>query len=448
MRIVTMATIMNRPAAFLLIVAFAFSAWASAARAEIDIREITSPKGVKAWLVEDYTIPLIAINFAFKGGSTQDPAGMEGLAYLMTGLFDEGAGDLDSDAFQEAIDDAAAEMRFSAARDSIYGSVKLLADQRDEALALVRLAINEPRFDTAPLARVRSQIVANIRSRERDPQTQASYKWAEELYGDHPYARRNQGTEETLARVTPAELKAFHGRVFARDNLHVGIVGAIDEETALKVLDQLFGELPEEAELEPVETTALNLGQRVHVGYDLPQTSLRLAWPGVERKDPDFFAAYVMNYVLGGGTFSSRLYTEVREKRGLAYGINSYLINYDHAASLGISTATRSDRADETLRIILDEVARMAAEGPTEDELEAAKKTIIGGYAVGNLDSSSAVASTLVELQLSELGIDYIERRTDLINDVTLERARETAARLFSVEPSVMIVGPNPVDGG
>ncbi|MEZ5810009.1 MAG: pitrilysin family protein [Rhizobiaceae bacterium] len=443
-----MTTLLKRPAVFLVIVTSVLSAWAGMARAEIDIREITSSKGVKAWLVEDYTIPLIAINFAFRGGSTQDPAGMEGLAYLMTGLFDEGAGDLDSDAFQEAIDDAAAEMRFSAERDAVYGSVKLLADQRDEALALVRMAINEPRFDAGPMERVRSQIVASIRSRERDPQTQASYKWAEELYGDHPYARRDQGTEETLARVTPAELKALHGRVFARDNLHVGIVGAIDEETARQVLDLLFGDLPEKADLVPVETTALKLGRRVYVDYDLPQTSLRLAWPGIDRKDPDFFAAYVMNYVLGGGTFSSRLYNEVREKRGLAYGINSYLINYDHAASLGISTATRSDRADETLRIILDEVARMAAEGPSEEELEAAKKTIIGGYAVGNLDSSSAVASTLVELQLSDLGIDYIQRRAGLINAVTLEQARKAAARLFSAEPSVMIVGPNPVDGG
>ena len=440
-------TALRSAAAFLLII-LSLPLTSGVASAEIDIREITSSRGVKAWLVEDYTIPLIAINFAFKGGTTQDPAGKEGLANLMTGLLDEGAGDLDSDAFQEAIDDAAAEMRFSANRDAIYGSVNLLADQRDEAIDLVRLAINAPRFDENPVSRIKSQIVASIASRELDPQTQAARKWVEGLYGDHPYARRDQGTEETLSAISPADLKAFHRRIFARGELYVAIVGAIDEETAKQVLDRLFGDLPEKPELSEVADTELKLGQEIHVAYDLPQTSLQLAWPGIKRKDPDFFAAYVMNYILGGGSFSSRLYNEVREKRGLAYGINSFLVNYDHASALGINTATRSDRAPETLKIIRDEVDRMAASGPTEQELDAAKKTIIGGYAVNNLDSSESIASTLVELQISDLGIDYIQRRAGLINAVTLKQARDVAARVFSAEPSVMIVGPENADGG
>lgn len=413
------------------------------ARAAVEIREITSSSGVKAWLVEDYAIPLIAINFAFEGGTTQDPRGMEGLANLMTGLFDEGAGPLDSDAFQEAIDDASAELRFTADRDAIYGSVRMLAEQREEAIELVKLAVNEPRFDPAPVDRIRAQFVANIKARERDPETQAAHKWVEELYGDHPYSRRHRGTAETLAAITPDDLKQFHRKIFARRDLHVAIVGAIDEDTARQTLDLLFGNLPAEPQLADVQDTAVKQGGNVHVAYDLPQTSLRLAWPGVSRKDPDFFAAYVMNFVLGGGSFTSRLYTEVREKRGLAYGISSYLANFDHASSLGISTATRSDRAGETLEIILDEVARMAAEGPTAEELELAKKTIIGAYAINNLDSSRSIANTLVELQLSELGIDYIDRRVRLINDVTTEQAKSVARRLFSVEPSVMIVGPD-----
>ena len=417
------------------------------ANAELSIREIVSPKGVKAWFVEDYTIPLIAINFAFRGGSTQDPAGKEGLANLMTGLFDEGAGDLDSDAFQEAIDDAAAEMRFSASRDAMYGSVRILADQLDDAVPLIELAINEPRFDPDPIERIRSQIVAAITARERDPQTKAAQKWVKELYGDHPYSRRNRGTKESLEQITPDDLKALHGRLLARKNLHVGIVGAIDEATAQRVLDRLFGSLPENPQLLPVQDTELRQGQRIHISYDLPQTSLRLAWPGIERTDPDFFPAYVMNYILGGGSFSSRLYNEIREKRGLAYGVSSYLVNFDHASSLGINTATRSDRAGETLNLILDEVERMATDGPTAEELNAAKKTIIGGYAVNNLDSSGSVARTLVELQLSDLGIDYIQRRAALIENVTLEQAGAVAKRLFSVKPSVMIVGPDDVGG-
>ncbi len=437
---------MNGCLSRILFVAFLALA-VSKAHASVEIREITSAKGIKAWLVEDYTIPLVAVNFAFRGGSTQDPSGKEGLSNLMSGLFDEGAGPLDSDVFQEAIDDASAEMRFNASRDAMYGSVKFLADRGEEALALVRMAVNEPHFDDRPIERIRSQLVAGIKSRERDPQTRAAHKWVEELYGDHPYARRNRGTEQSLAEITSQDLKNAHRRTFARDNLSIGIVGAIDEESAKRALDQLFGDLPARADLAIVKDTQPLAGKQVHIEYELPQTSLRLAWPGIEREDPDFFAAYVMNYVLGGGSFSSWLYNEVREKRGLAYGVNSYLSNFDHASSLGINTATRSDRAAETLTIILGEVERMMVEGPTEKELEAAKKTIIGGYAVNNLDTSSSIASTLVELQLSDLGIDYIDRRSKLIGGVTLDQVKSVAGRLFSVEPSVMIVGPKPIDG-
>lgn len=428
---------------FLLVVILG-SIWIglSPARAEIDIRQIRSQKGVTAWLVEDYTIPLIAIEFAFRGGTTQDPEGKEGLTNLMTGLFDEGAGDLDSDAFQERMDDLGFEMSFSARQDTVEGSVKLLSDRRDETLALVRLAINQPRFDPRPFNRIRSQILSGIRSRERDPRTTAAHKWAKTLYGEHPYSRRDEGTAESLSTLTPDDVRQLYTRMFARDNLRVGIVGAIDEDSARALLDLLFGDLPAGPRLLPVKDVDMKFGEKIHVEYDLPQTSIQLAWPGVSRDDPGFFAAYVMNHILGGGTFSSRLYDEIREKRGLAYSVDSYLINYRHASTLGISTATRADRADETLGIIRREVDRMAENGPNADELAAAKKTIIGGYAVANLTSSDAVASTLVELQLWDLGIDYIDRRAELINSVTLADAREVAARLFSVEPSVMIVGP------
>ena len=289
---------------------------AGTANAALDIREIISSKGIEAWLVEDHTIPLIAINFAFTGGTTQDPQGKEGLANLITGLFDEGAGELDSAAFQEAIDDAAAAMRFKATRDAVHGSVKLLADQRDEALSLVKLAINQPRFDPGPIERIRSRIVADIEARERDPQTLAAHKWAEELYGDHPYARRNRGTADTLGDIMPDDLKRLHARVFALNQLHIGIVGAVDEEAAKLALDTLFGDLPRRSDLLPVKNTRPRQGRNVHIAYDLPQTSLRLAWPGIKRTDPDFFAAYIMNHILGGGSFSSRLYNEIREKRG------------------------------------------------------------------------------------------------------------------------------------
>ena len=324
----------------------------SAARAEVKIQDVVSSKGVRAWLVEDYTVPIVSIRFALRGGSTQDPAGKEGLANLMTGLFDEGAGDLDSDAFQLRLDDAGAEMSFSAGSDAIYGSMRMLAEGQDEAFALLRMAIQSPRFDAEPMNRIRDQIVAGIQASALDPSTKGEIAWREALYGGHPYARPDEGTEATLATITPDDVRQFHDRIFARGNLVVGVVGAIDAETLKRRLDELFGDLPAEPTLSPVVRADPKFAQQINVASNLPQTTLQLAWPGIERKDPQFFAAYLMNHILGGGSFSSRLFEEVREKRGLTYGISSALVNRDYSSALVIGTSTRADRAAETLALI------------------------------------------------------------------------------------------------
>jgi zinc protease len=420
---------------------------AVAARAAVTIQEVTSDKGIKAWLVEDYSVPIISIRFAFAGGSTQDPPGKEGLANLMTGLFDEGAGELDSDAFQERLDDAGAEMRFNAGRDSLYGSMRMLADQKAEALDLLRLAIEKPRFDAAPIDRIRSQIVAGIVGNAKDPETAAQFAWAKALYGEHPYARRDEGTQETLRAIAADDLRAFHRRIFARSNLTVGVVGAIDAATLKRELDNLFGGLPSEPSLDTVAKVEPKLGQEIRVPYDLPQTSLQLAYPGLERSDPQFFAAFLMNHILGGGTFTSRLFNEVREKRGLAYNVGSSLVNSEYSSGLVISTATRSDRAAETLAIIRAEVTRMADQGVTESELEAAKKYVIGAYAINNLDTSRGIANTLVELQIDKLGIDYVERRKGEIEAVTVADVQAVAKRLLLAEPAILILGPADPEG-
>jgi zinc protease len=323
----------------------------------------------------------------------------------------------------------------------------MLADEKDEALDLLRLAILEPRFDQAPLDRIRGQVLADIASDRNDPQTAAQIAWLKALYGDHPYSRRNEGAEQSLAAITPADLKAAHDRLFARDNLIVGVVGAIDAETLKKELDRLFGSLPQHAQLTPVPDVTLKLGQEVDVAYDLPQTTLQLAYPGVARDKPEYFAAYLMNYILGGSDFTSRLFKEVREKRGLAYSVNSGLVNYDHAAGLVISTATRADRAAESLQVIRDVVRQLADKGVTAEELAAAKKYIVGAYAVNNLDDSASVANTLVGLQTDGLGVDYIERRVDIINNITLDEVQAAARMLLSVEPAVLVLG-RPLDGG
>lgn len=408
----------------------------------VEIKEVVSPKGIRAWLVEDSFVPLVSIRFAWKGGTTQDPAGKEGLANLMTGLFDEGAGDLDSDTFQEKLDDVGAEMGFSAGSDRISGSMRMLADNRDQAFDLLTLAINKPRFDQEPLDRIRQQIIAGIRASERNPETIAARKFAEALYGSHPYGRRDEGTEETLKSITREDIANFHRRLFSRENLIVSVVGDISAEELAPLLDKVFGDLPEKPELVDVADATLGLGKITQVEYDLPQTSISLVYPGVRRDAPDFFAAYIMNHILGGGTFSSRIYNEVREKRGLAYSAGSSMVTRDHMSGLVVSTSTRADRAKETLQILKDEIAKMAKDGPTEQELANAKSYLVGAYAINNLDSSSAVADTLIGIQDENLGKDYIDRRAGLIEAVTLDEVKAAARKLLEANPAILIVGP------
>lgn len=419
-----------------------------AARAAVDIQEITTDKGIKVWLVEDYTVPIISVRFAFKGGTVQDPVGKEGLSTLMTGLFDEGAGDLDADAFQERLDDAGAEMSFSASRDVIQGQMRTLADERANAFDLLHLAVTSPRFDQEPVDRIRSQMLTGIQREMRDPETLGQQAFAKALYGDHPYARRANGTLESLASMTPDDLHALHKRLFARSNFYVAVVGAIDAETLKTELDRVFGDLPAQAELTEIAHVEPKLDQEVDYPYDLPQATLQMVYPGIDRDDPEFFPAFLMNHILGGGDFSSRLFNEVREKRGLTYGVGSGLMNGDYANSLFIGTSTRADRAAETLQVIRDTIKTFLDEGATAAELEATKTYLVGAYPINNLDSSSSVASTLVQLQIDNRGIDYIDRRVGYIEAVTLEQVKDAAKRLLTAKPAVLIIGPEAGNGG
>lgn len=407
----------------------------------IEIQEVVSPKGIRAWLVEDDSVPIVSLRFSFKGGSAQDPSGKEGLANLMTGLFDEGAGDLKSDAFQERLDNLGAEMGFSASQDSVSGGVRMLAENRDAVSSLVALAVNKPRFDQDAMDRIRQQVVAGIEAAQNDPSTIASRKFSNVLYGDHPYARDGEGTVKSLQSLTRDDLVDFHAKNFARDNLKIGVVGSINAEELGALLDKIFGDLPEKAELTPVADAKLALGTTTSLNFDVPQTAISFVYPAVRRSDPEFFAAYLMNYILGGG-FSSRLYAEVREKRGLAYSVSSNLALRDHASALMISTATRPEKAQDSLKVIREQVAAMAANGPTEAELAAAKSYVKGSFAVNNLVSSGEIAETLVGLQEEGLPRDYIDRRAELIDAVTLDQAKAIAHKLLGAEPAILIFGP------
>ncbi|MEZ5891078.1 MAG: pitrilysin family protein [Xanthobacteraceae bacterium] len=431
-----------RRALALATLVLALSAGFALPASAMKIERIVSPGGIEAWLVREPSLPLIAMEFAFGGGSSQDPADKPGLSHMVTTLLDEGAGDLDSRAFNERLEGKAIELKFTAGRDTITGSLRTLVDHRDEAFDLLKLALTAPRFDPDAVERMRAAILSELRRRSTQPSELATRQWWETAFPGHPYGHAIQGTVESVEAITAADLKAYIGRTFARDTLKIGIVGDIDAETAGRLIDSVFGTLPAQAKLTPVpDVEPQALGRRVPVKLDVPQTSLVLGGKGLARLDPDYMAAYLVNHILGGGSFTSRLYHEVREKRGLAYSVYSSLFPLKHTAAFFVVTGTRADRAKETVDVIESEVRRIAQEGPTADELAKAKSYVKGVYALA-FDSSPKIASQLVQIQLDKLGIDYVNRRIGMIDAVTVDDAKRVAKRLLGGGLLVTDAGP------
>ena len=427
------------PRVFLL--AAASLALALPAQAAAKIERVVSPGGIEAWLVSDSSVPLIAINFAFRGGTNQDPAEKPGAAYMAAAMMDEGAGDLDAKAFQGRLERNAVEMSFSAQRDQMRGSLKVLRDRKDEGFDLLRLALTSPRFDQDAMERVRAQMLSALRRETTNPSDIGSRLWWRTAFPEHPYGRPTNGTLESVPLLTRDDMRDYTRRVFDRDRLKIAVVGDIDAKTLGPVLDRIFGALPTKAELQPVPSAKMDaVGKRLFVPLDVPQAVVNFGGIGIPRKDPDFIPAYIVNHILGGGSFSSRLYREVREKRGLAYSVYSYLLPLDVTALFMGGTQTRADKADETVGLIESEIRRLAESGPSDEELEKSKSYLKGSYAL-NFDTSTKIASLLVQIQLDDLGIDYIDRRNGLIEAVTLADVKRVAKRLLDGGILVTVVG-------
>jgi zinc protease len=416
-------------------------ALAAGPAAATTIERVVSPGGIEAWLVRQPSVPLVALDFAMTGGANEDPADKAGVAHLVASTIDEGAGDLDSDAYHKRLEDNAIELSFAANRDHFRGSLRTLSANRDLAFDTLRLSLTAPRFDDAAVERIRTQILADLRRATTSPNEIASELWWRTAFPDHPYGKPLHGTLESVPQITVADLKAYARRVFARSTLKIAVVGDIDPATAGALIDKAFGGLPNEPELAPVAAAIpQGLGRRVVVDLDVPQAVVMFGGPGVYRSDPDFFAAYVVNHILGGGSMSSRLYREVREKRGLAYGIWTGLTPLAHSALFTGSTATRADRTADTLAIVDSEMRRLAETGPTEDELAKTKSFLKGTYGL-YFDTSTKIAAQLVAIQLDNLGIDYIDRRNAIIDAVTPADAQRAAKRLLAGKMLVTVVG-------
>jgi len=405
------------------------------------IQRVVSPGGIEAWLVQDPSVPLIAFDFSLRGGANQDPVDKPGVATMATALLDEGAGDLDSKSFHERAESKAIQLGFSVNRDQTSGSVRTLSANQDEAFELLRLAVTSPHFDAVDMERIRDQVLSGLRRETTSPNEMASRRWWSTAFPGHAYGRPVRGTLESIPTITVADLRDYMRRVFARDTLKIAIVGDIDAATAGKFIDKVFGSLPAKSELSDVPVMLpQGLGQKISIDLDVPQSVLILGGLGIARSDPDFMAAFVVNHVLGGGSFSSRLYREVREVRGLAYSVFSTLVPLEHAALFMTGTATRADRTGQTLDVLQSEIRRLAEDGPTEEELAKSKSFLTGSYAL-SFDTSSKIAAQLVQIQRESLGIDYIDKRNSLVQAVTMADVKRVARRLLDAGMLVTVVG-------
>ncbi|MCY3878083.1 MAG: pitrilysin family protein [Rhodobacteraceae bacterium] len=399
----------------------------------LEIQQVESPGGIKAWLVEDHSIPFTAMEISFLGGTALEADDKIGATYLLTGMFQEGAGDLDAQTYQQREIELAASFSFEAYTESISVSLRFLTESRDESMALLRLALTEPRFDSDRLEFVRSQVLAIIADKETDPGEIGSEAVDRLTYGDHPFARPIEGTAETVAALTAEDLEAARRRALTRDGVVVAAAGDITGEDLGILLDDLLEGFPASVNEPAARPEFLLSGGTTVVEFPTPQSLILFLHEGFLRNDPDFLVAYVMNEMLGSQRFDSRLNEEVRRKRGLTYGISTYLGAHSNSGFIAGEFSTSNESVAEAIDIVKAEWAKMAGEGVSEEELERVKTYLTGAYPL-RFDGNGRIAGILAAMQFDKLPASYVDNRNDMVNALTVEDINRVAARLLDPE--------------
>ena len=410
----------------------------------VTVERVVSPGGIEAWLVQDHSNPIIDVEVSFAGGTSVDPANRPGLAAMSAALLDEGAGDLPSQAFQGRLEELAVEMSFDSGKDNFRAHVKTLTLNRDAAFDLFRLALTHPRFDRDAVERIRAQTLDELARSRQDPDAMAAHEWFRLMFPNHPYGRDSDGDAASVKAIRKTDLQAYVTNTLARSAMIVGVAGDITPQDLAPLLDRVFGTLPAQQHVGIVAEVAPTGDGGVKVlPLNIPQSVAIFGQPGLKRDDADWFPALVMNYILGGGGFSSWLTEEVREKRGLAYSVYSHLEPLRHTGLVVGAVATRNEKLAQSLDLIKSQWARMRDQGPSDPEIEDAKTFLTGSFPL-QLDSTAQVASLMLQLQLDHLGTDYLDHRSALIQAVTKDDIRRVAQRLLNPEALTFVVVGQP----
>ena len=410
----------------------------------LDIKTFTTPAGIQVWLVEDHAIPVISLNFSFEGGLAHDPDGKPGVARLVSILLDEGAENMDSQTFQAKLSDNAISMGFTAGRDAFFGELRTITDNRGLAFDLLRAALSAPRFDDDAIERMKNANAAQIKRDIGDPAWLSARTFNGMLFEGHAYALPGYGNLGSMQAITKKDLVNFTKTQFTRDVLQVALAGDISVAEAATLVDKTFGALA--AKGTAVDGTTVQpqyAGKTILLPLDAPQTYISIGLPGIPRDDKDWHAAVVMNYILGGGSFDSWLMTEVREKRGLTYGIYSSLQSMLHAALMQVSLSSSNENVAEGLSVIRAQLQRMVDTGPTEQEVKDAKAYLTGSLML-ELTSTGDIAQVLNGLQRDNMDAEYINRRNDMLNAITLADVRRVAKRLLKPDTLTTILVGKP----
>ena len=427
---------------FILTAAFAVSA--TVVSAAVDIKTITSPGGINAWVVEGPSIPFVALEIRIRGGASLDEAGKRGAVNLMMGLLEEGSGELNAQAFQTKRENLAASFGYRASDDTISLSAQFLTENQDEALALFKQSLINPTFDQDAIDRVRAQVISGINSDAKNPNRIAGAFFDGAAFGGHPYGTGMDGTVETVSSLTQDDLIAAHRNVLTRDRLFVSVVGDVTEAEIGPLLDDLLGDLPAEGPPLPDDVDFGLAGGLTVIDFETPQSVALFGHAGIKRDDDDFFAAFIMNQILGAGGFESRLMNEVREKRGLTYGISTFLVPKFHAEMVLGQVASSNATIAEAIDVTRAEWARMANEGVTADELATAKTFLTGEYPL-RFDGNGKIADIMVGMQMIGLPPEYVVNRNDYIEAVTLTEINRVAGELLDPEALHFVVVGQPV---
>jgi zinc protease len=419
-----------------LVVLLAFGSTAQA----VEVKSLAAPKGEQVWFVEDHTLPMIAMTVALPAGSAYDPAAKPGLAAFTASLLDEGAGKLNSTQFQTALSNRAIRLSATPDRDWLIISIVTLTDNAKDAFQLLGLALSHPRFDAEAINRVRAQMLSGLAQEDEDPATVAAKGFSRAYFHDHPYAHPVNGTPQSVAAIGAGDLKGFAATHWVRDNVRIAVSGDVDEKTLAGLLASAFGGLP--ARPAPQLPAVGRVGQPgvQVIPMPVPQPTAIFGLPGLMRNDPDFIPAYVANYILGGGGFSSRLMGEVREKRGLTYDVDTSLQDYRKAGVVVGQVATRANGMRQTLDVIRQTFADYAADGPTDKELADAKTYLTGSFPLA-FSSNVGIVGQLNAFQRVGLPVGYVDKRNSLIDAVTVDDVKRVAKRLFDPAKLTIVIG-------